>query len=93
VDHLEIECKVADIPETIIVSVKDLHVGDALHASEIELPDGVKLIGSPDTIVATCHLVAAAKTTEELEEEEVAAPEIIGESKEDEGTESEEEEK
>lgn len=93
VDHLEIECKVTDIPETIVVSVKDMQVGDALHAGEIVLPDGVKLIGSPETLVVTCHVVAAAKTTEELEEEEEAAPEVIGEPKEEEETESAEEEK
>lgn len=92
-DRLEIECRVTDIPETILVSVKDMHVGDVLHAGDIELPDGVKLIGSPDTLVVTCHLVAAAKTTEEVEEETQATPEIIGESKEAEETEVAEEEK
>jgi len=81
-DHLEIECKANDIPETIIVSVKEVHVGDALHAGEIELPDGIKLSSSPDTLLVTCHMVAAAKTTEELEEEVPAAPEVIGEIKE-----------
>jgi len=81
-DHLEIECRATDIPEAIAVLVKDLHVGGAIHAGEIELPSGVKLISSPDTLLATCHLVAAAKTTEELEEEVPAAPEVIGEEKE-----------
>jgi large subunit ribosomal protein L25 len=90
-DHLEIECKVVDIPETIVVSVKDVHVGGALHASEIELPDGIKLISSPDTLLVTCHTVAAAKTTEELEEEIPVAPEVIGEVKEPEAEEAPEE--
>jgi len=79
VDHLEIECKVTDIPKTIVVSVKEINVGDALHASDIELPDGIKLISSPETLIVTCHLVAAAKTTEQVEEEMPAAPEVIGE--------------
>ena len=92
-DHLEIECKVTDIPEIIVVPVKDMQVGDALHAGEIVLPDGIKLAGSPETLVVTCHVVTAAKTTEELEEEEQAAPEVIGEAKEAEETEAEEEEK
>jgi len=83
-DHLEIECKATDIPEVIAVSVKELHVGGAVHAGEIELPAGVKLISPPETLLATCHLVAAAKTTEELEEEVPTAPEVIGEEKESE---------
>jgi large subunit ribosomal protein L25 len=91
VDRLEIECKVIDIPETIVVSVKDVHVGDALHAGEIELPDGIKLSSSPEMLLVTCHLVAAAKTTEELEEEAPVAPEVIGEPREPEAEESPEE--
>ncbi len=82
VDRLEVECKVTDIPETIVVWVKDVHVGDALHASDIELPDGVKLASPPQTLLVTCHLVAAAKTAEEVEEEMPAGPEVIGEVKE-----------
>lgn len=81
-DHLEVECKVVDIPESIVVSVKDVHVGDALHAGDIELPEGVTLASPPDVLLITCHMVSAAKTTEELEEEEPAAPEVIGEVKE-----------
>lgn len=92
-DHLEIECKATDIPEKIVVSVKELHVGEALHAGDIELPSGVKLISSPELLMVTCHLVAAAKTTEEVEEEIPAAPEVIGEAKEGEAEEAPEEEK
>ena len=79
-DHLEIECKANDIPDTIVVSVKDISVGDALHAGDIELPDGVKLVSSSDLLLVTCHLVSAAKTTEQVEEEMPTAPEVIGES-------------
>ncbi len=82
VARLEIEAKVTDIPETIVVWVKDVHVGDALHAGQVELPAGVKLAGSPETLLVTCHLVAAAKTAEEVEEEAPTAPEVIGEVKE-----------
>jgi len=79
-DHLEVECKVTDIPESIVVSVKDINVGDALHARDIELPDGLKLVSDPEMLMVTCGLVAAAKTTEQLEEEAPVAPEVIGEA-------------
>ncbi|MHC4573428.1 MAG: 50S ribosomal protein L25 [Planctomycetota bacterium] len=81
-DHLEVECKVTDIPEAIVVSVKELGVGDTLHAGEVELPENVKLMSDPSTLVVTCSLLAAAKTTEELEAEIPAAPEVISEAKE-----------
>ena len=80
VDRLEVECRVSDIPETIAVWVKDVGVGDALHASDVELPKGVKLVTPPETLIVTCHLVAAAKTTEQIEEEVPTAPEVIGEA-------------
>ena len=80
-DHIEIECKAGEIPESIVVSVKEVHVGDALHAGEVTLPDGIKLVSPPETLLVTCHLVAAAKTTEELEAEAPTAPEVITEVK------------
>jgi len=90
-NRLEIECKVTDIPDAIVVSVKEIGVGDTLHASDVELPSGVKLVSAPSTLLVTCSLVAAAKSTEELEAELPAAPEVIGEVKEEAGEEGAEE--
>lgn len=84
-DHLEIECKASEIPEVIPVSVKELGVGDAIHAGDVELGEGMKLATDPETLVLMCHLVAAAKSTEELEEEMPVAPEVITEKVDQEG--------
>ena len=89
--NLEIECTAASIPEFIEVSIKEIDVGDSIHAKDIELPDGVKLVTNPEALMLTCHLVAAAKSTEELEEDMPTAPEVITERDSDE--ESEEKEK
>jgi len=80
-DHVEVECKVTDIPESFVVPLKQIEVGDVLHARDIELPEGVKLVSDPEMLMITCSLVAAAKTTEQLEEEVPSAPEVIGEAK------------
>lgn len=82
-DQIEVQCSVADIPEVIVIPVKDVNIGDSLHASDIKLPDGVKLVTAGDALLLTCHLVAAAKSTEELEEEGAVAPEVIGEKTKD----------
>ena len=79
VTHLEVECTARNIPAVISVSIKELGVGDSIHAGQIELPEGVKLVTDSETLVLTCHLVAAAKSTEELEAEMPAAPEVITE--------------
>lgn len=81
--QLEIECLVTNMPESIVVSVKELGVGQAIHAGEVALPEGVTLVSPPEMLLAACHVVAAAKTTEELEAETPVAPEVIGEKKEE----------
>jgi large subunit ribosomal protein L25 len=90
-DRLEVECKATDVPEAIIVLVKDVGIGDTIHASDVELPPGVKLISEPSTVLVTCSVIVAVKTTEELEAEAPAAPEVISEVKKAEGAEGAEE--
>ncbi len=78
-DHIEVECLAINIPEKITVSIKDLGVGESIKAGDLKLPDGVKLISLPDTAVVTCRVLAEAKTTEQVEAEAPAAPEVITE--------------
>ncbi len=80
-DRVEIECLAGQIPEAIVVSVKEMGVGDIIHAGDVVLPEGVSLASPADTIIVTCHVVAAAKSTEQMEEEGPTAPEVITEKK------------
>ena len=86
VNEIEIECLATNIPNSIIVSVKEMNVGDSIHVGQIILPEGVKLLSQEDTLAVSCNVVAEAKTTEESEEGP-SAPEVIGESKESEESE------
>lgn len=78
-NHLDVECLVTNIPDRITVSIKEMVLGDAIHAKDIKLPEGVRLISAPELLMATCHEVAEVKTTEELETAMPAAPEVITE--------------
>ncbi|MCJ7673523.1 MAG: 50S ribosomal protein L25 [Sedimentisphaerales bacterium] len=91
-NRLLVQCKATDIPEGIVISVKDLDVGDSLHARDITLPPEVKLVSDPEMLIVACSLVAAAKTTEEVEAEAPVAPEVLGEAEraKEEGQEKEE---
>lgn len=91
--QLEIECMPTDIPKSIVVSVKNMKIGDTVHARDIQLPEGVKLVTSPEILMVSCHIVTVAKTTEEIEQELPVAPEVIGEVKEAEEGAAEEEKK
>lgn len=95
-DRLEVECAVTEIPESIDVSVKALKIGDSIHASDIVLPAGVKLITPLEALLIACHEPAAIPVEEEAApaiSEEAAAPEVLTERKPKEDEESEEEKK
>lgn len=64
--QVEVECLPTAIPESFKLDVNNLGVGQALHASDLELGTGVKLISSPDLTLVVCN---------KEEEKVVATPE------------------
>ena len=83
-DQIEIDCKVSDIPESLEVNVKELNIGESIYAGDVELPENMTLVTDPEALIVNCHYVTEAKTTEELEEEMPAGPEVISEKPEEE---------
>lgn len=90
--ELPIRCLVADIPDSIVADISALEVGQALHAGDIALPQGVKLDCKPELLVASIHL---AKAMEEpvVEPGAVVAPEVLTEKKAAEGEEKKDDKK
>ncbi len=62
---VEIECLPGDIPEFFSVDVSNLGVGDAIHVSDLAIPEKYKLISGAELTVAVVNL---------QEEEAVATP-------------------
>ena len=62
---IEIECLPDEIPEGFTVDVTELMIGQSKRASDVALSGSMKLVSSPDAVIA--HAVA-------LRAEEVAAP-------------------
>jgi len=89
-NRLEVQCLAINIPERIVVSVKEMDVGQAIHAREIQLPEGVTLVTAAEVLVVSCNVLQEIKTTEEVEAETPVAPEVISEKKPEEGAEEEE---
>jgi len=68
---LELVCDAAAIPDEIVISLSGLEIGDAIHISHVNLPEGAKsAIDDRDFTVATVVAPSAMKS----EEEESAAP-------------------
>ncbi len=75
--ELEIECSVINIPESIVVNVADLKLGQAIHVKELQLPEGVKALSDPDeTVIAIIQHVEKVEATP-LEGAAVVEPEVL----------------
>lgn len=73
---VEITCLPKDLPEFIAVDMADMDVGDALHLSELKLPDGVEYPSSEgeDYIVVNIYTGHGEEEGEEGEEGAEGAP-------------------
>ena len=70
---IEVKCPAGSIPDSIIVDISEMEIGDSLHESEITFPKGVKpAITDRDPTVVT---IAAARAEKEPEEEVVEGEE------------------
>jgi large subunit ribosomal protein L25 len=89
--EIEVECLPTNIPDKIEVDVTNLKMGDTLSIKDLVSPEGVKVLGDPESIVFSVEHV---KTIEEAVvapvEGESTEPELIREKKEKEEEETEE---
>lgn len=76
---VEIQCRVDQIPEEIRIQVNELNIDDAIHLSDVELPEGSELLSDPEALVCNVITIAEEVEAEPSEEgEESAEPEVIG---------------
>ncbi|MFC1570170.1 50S ribosomal protein L25 [Candidatus Omnitrophota bacterium] len=89
--EIEVECLPTDIPEYLEVHVDELMIGDSLHVSDVEAPQGVAILNDPEQVVVQVNQpMAEEEVVEEVEGEEGAEePEVIkkGKGEEEEGEE------
>jgi large subunit ribosomal protein L25 len=64
--QLSVSAEATNIPTGVEVSIDGLEIGDAIHAGQITLPDGVELAGDADQTIL--HIVPAP-TAEQMEAE------------------------
>lgn len=81
VSEIEIECRVADIPDFVEVDISGLEVGHGITAGQVTLPKpDMKLLTDADTFVAqVAHATVAKEAEEATVSAEAATPEVIGE--------------
>jgi len=78
--HLELECLAIEIPDSIVVRVNDLVIGQAILVRDIELPPNTKCFNVPDALIV--QVVEVVVTEEEpavaAAEAGPGEPEVIG---------------
>lgn len=66
---VEVRCLPRYLPEIIEIEVSGLHVGQSVHVSEIEVPEGVEFLDNPSKLIVACVGRAEEEEPEEVEEE------------------------
>jgi large subunit ribosomal protein L25 len=83
-DTLEIRCLPDSIPDTIVVDISTLEIGDSVHVRDMSIPEGVEVLVDGDRTV--CSVVPPTVTAEaaaEVAEPGEAEPEVIGRGREE----------
>ena len=70
-DAVQVQCLPSHIPESLIAHTAEMQLGDTLNVSDLEVPEGIKVLTDPETIVAALTAVAAEVVEEAAP---VAAP-------------------
>lgn len=85
VHSLHIEASAADVPDSIVVKIDQLQLGQSVHVRDLtDLPEGVAVKGSPDQVIV--HVVSPRGDDAKAADANAAPtqPEVIGKKKKDE---------
>jgi large subunit ribosomal protein L25 len=77
--ELGVEALPLEVPEHLDLDVSHMGIGDTLRVGDVGVPEGVKLLDDPETVVATVTAptrVVEPEVEEELAEEEAAEGEV-----------------
>jgi large subunit ribosomal protein L25 len=80
---LEIECLPRDIPDSIVIDVADMEIGDSLHARDITVDDKIKMLTNPEQVVLTIGMPTKIEVPVEEEEAVPAEGEVPAEEAEE----------
>jgi large subunit ribosomal protein L25 len=89
-DSVEIECLPADLIDALVVDLTRLvKVGDAVHVSDLQVPETVKILSNPDDLVVRVTRLAAEEAADVVAAVVSTEPEVIKKGKDEEEGEEE----
>lgn len=69
--HIKLQGKMSDMPAHVEVDVSGLEVGHHINAGDVELPNGVKLVSSPDATLFSMQILKAVSLEPDLPAEPI----------------------
>jgi len=75
--ELDIECLVTQIPENIRVNIADMGLDQMLYVKDIQVPEGVRVLTSPELVVCSIRKPLEEAPAAEPTEAAAAEPELI----------------
>lgn len=70
--EIEVECLPADVPESYVLDITDLEIGDNIIARDLKALEGVEILESEDRAIVMVHAPRVVKEGTEDEEAEAA---------------------
>lgn len=72
IHEIAVTCLLKDLPDEIVIDIKDLDVGQSIHLADIKLPKGVTSLTSLDQVIVLMEHASKASSTDVADEEVVA---------------------
>ncbi|MBA4066274.1 MAG: 50S ribosomal protein L25 [Isosphaera sp.] len=79
--RLHVECPLGSIPEAVRIDITNLTLGQPIHVSDLKLPEGVKVLETPEAVVVQLKLPGAEAVVPAAPAEPGAGPEVIKKEK------------
>jgi len=76
--HVKVRGKMSAMPERIDVDLSHLEVGHHINAGDVELPEGIELLSSPDATLFSLQVLKAASLEPEVVEVEAEGETAAG---------------
>lgn len=77
-DHIKVRGKMSAMPDRIEVDLAHLEVGHHVNAGDVQLPEGIELLSSPDATLFSLQVLKAASLEPEVAAEPTEGEEVEG---------------
>lgn len=81
VHEVVIRCPASAVPERLELKIGELDVNHSLRASDLTLPEGATLVGSPDQVLVVCNMPVVETPEAAAAAATGAEPEVIARKK------------